>query len=223
MVVYAVDEVLAKIREDGMDETAARDLPEMWVKGAMFTATSSLVPPSAATQSVDPQRVLWLNGRMVVQTVEAGHRQIRDTLEVIRKLGAAEIALEVRFVCLDEKEVKEILPGGTTLAVEAPDRVVADAVSVQPAVFDRPLASYAGTRVSPVPRQARRRIAIKCHALCFLDAINRLHKNSTWIGPPRPQSEQGGHGGAEEGPALALGGKKFGGTCLAFDISARVS
>ena len=119
VVVYPVDEVLAKIREDGLDETAARGLLEMWVKGAMSTA-SSLVPPPAATQNVDPQRILWLKGRMVVQTIEAGHRQIRDTLEVIRKFGAAEVALEVRFVCLDEKEVKEILPSGTTSAVEAP-------------------------------------------------------------------------------------------------------
>ncbi|MGO9112446.1 MAG: hypothetical protein ACLP9L_24715 [Thermoguttaceae bacterium] len=147
VVVYRVDEVLAKIREDGLDETAARGLLEMWVKGAMSTA-SSLVPPPAVTQNVDPQRILWLKGRMVVQTIEAGHRQIRDTLDVIRKFGAAEIALEVRFVCLDEKEVKEMLPSGTISAVEAPDSVAADATSVQPAVFDRPLASYDGTQVT---------------------------------------------------------------------------
>ncbi len=147
VVVYAVDEVLAKIREDGLDETAARGLLEMWMKGTMSTA-SSFVPPPAATQNVDPQRILWLKGRMVVQTVEAGHRQIRDMLEVIRKFGGAEIALEVRFVCLDEKEVKEMLPSGTTSAVESPASVAADAVSVQPAVFDRPLASYNGTQVS---------------------------------------------------------------------------
>ena len=147
VVVYPVDEVLATIREDGLDETAARSLLETWVKGAMSTA-SSLIPPPATAQSVDPQRVLWLKGRMVVQTIEAGHRQIRDTLEVIRKFGAAEIALEVRFVCLDEKEVKEMLPGGTISAVESPENVAADSVSVQPAVFDRPLARYDGTQVT---------------------------------------------------------------------------
>jgi hypothetical protein len=147
VVVYPVDEVLAKLREDGLDETAARDLLEMWMKGAMST-TSSLVAPPAAAQNVDPQRILWLEGRMVVQTIEAGHRQIRDTLEVIRKFGAAEIALEVRFVCLDEKEVKEMLPSGTTSAVEASDGVAANAASIQPAVFDRPLASYDGTQVN---------------------------------------------------------------------------
>ena len=147
VVAYPVDDVLAKIREDGLDETAARGLLEMWMKGAMLTATS-LVPPPAATQNVDPKRILWLKGRMVAQTIDAGHRQIKDTLEIIRKFGAAEIALEVRFVCLDEKEVKEILPSGTTSAVESPASIAADAVSVQPAVFDRPLASYDGTQVT---------------------------------------------------------------------------
>ncbi len=41
-----------------------------------------------------------------------------------------------------------MLPSGTTSAVESPASVAADAVSVQPAVFDRPLASYNGTQVS---------------------------------------------------------------------------
>ncbi len=148
VIVYTVDEALAKIREDGFDEPAARGLLEMRVKVAISPALSGFVPPPAAAPSVDPQRILWLKGRMVVQTTDAGHRQVRDTLEALRKFGAAEIALEVRFVSLDEKELKEMFADGTTSPAEAPESFGADTTNVQPDGFDRPLASHEGTQVA---------------------------------------------------------------------------
>ena len=122
VVAYTVDDALAKIREDGLDESDARGLLEMWVKGAMLPVTSDFVPSPSANQTVGPQRVLWLKGRMVVQTTEAGHRQVRDTLETIRKFGAAEVAIDVRFVRLDKKELKELLSDATALPVEAAEQ-----------------------------------------------------------------------------------------------------
>ena len=146
VVAYTVDEALAKLRDDGWDESAARDLLEMRMKFAMSPAPSPFVLPPVAEPPVDPQRILWRKGRMVVQTTDAGHRQVRETLEALRKFGTAEIALDVRFVSLDEKELKEMLPGGTTSPVDAPESFGADTTSVQPAAFDRPLASHEGTQ-----------------------------------------------------------------------------
>ncbi len=149
VVLYPVDEALAKIREDGWDEPAARNLLEMRVKVAISQASTAIASPLAAAPPLDPKRILWTNdGRMVVQTTDAGHRQVRDTLEALRKFGSSQIALDVRFVSLDEKELKEILPDGSASPLEAPQSVGADSTNLQSAAYNRPLASHDGTQIA---------------------------------------------------------------------------
>lgn len=145
-VAYTVDDALAKIREDGLDESAARDLLEMCLKNAISPLTSALDPSLAVQQPADPQRIVWHKGRVVVQTTDVGHQQVKDTLDIIRKYGAAEVAMEIHFVALGEKELKEMLPAATASSVEAPNREGANETHLQPAAFDRPLAKHDGVQ-----------------------------------------------------------------------------
>ncbi len=148
VIAYTVDDAVAKIREDGFDESTARDMLEMSVRSTISPATSALAPPPLANQPVDPQRILWVKGRMVVQTTDAGHRRVGGTLEAVRKYGAAEVLVEVRFVSLDAKALRDMLPDETASPVETPEPAADDTACVQSAVFDRPLAGREGRQVA---------------------------------------------------------------------------
>jgi hypothetical protein len=61
---------------------------------------------------------------------------------------AGTIAIEVRFVSLNEGALKEALPDSTVSPPDVPENGLADRFDVQPAQLDHPLGSHEGTHVT---------------------------------------------------------------------------
>lgn len=142
--VYDVDKLLAKLREDGFDDASARGIVETWAADAVGPANAGTPRPPYGLRAI-----LWHDGRLVVQTSEAGHRQVRETFETLQKYGPAEIALDVRFITLDEEVLKAMLADPTTALTSMPEPSAVNSLSLQGCEGDRPLAHHEGTQVAP--------------------------------------------------------------------------
>ncbi|MHB8956361.1 MAG: hypothetical protein ACYC4U_25535 [Pirellulaceae bacterium] len=140
---YGVNDVLEKIREErGLSESEAKDFLTTRV------SRSVLEPTSASDQHLIPDRIVWSGSNMIIEATDAGHQQIADIYDAIRTFGTSEIAIEVRFVTLNEEEQDKVLPDWTASPLDVPETTLADSAGVRTAAFDHPLGTHAGTHVA---------------------------------------------------------------------------
>jgi len=143
VVSYSVNDVLARINDErGLNASDAREFLSKRLKCAV------IVPTPASDQHRVPKRIEWSGNDMVIEAGRAGHQQVAEALGAVRRFGATEIAIEIRFVALTAEEVQEALPDWTMAPLDVPEATLATSDAVGLATFDRPLGNQEGTHVA---------------------------------------------------------------------------
>ena len=142
-VVYKADDVLANLREEwGLNESKAKEFLSDRVK------CLAADPTYASAQRRDMKSVVWSKDGMVIGATNAGHKWVADALDVFRKFGTVQIAVETRFVTLSAEELQQALPDWTMSPLTVDEAALANSSAAEPASFDRPLGDHEGTHVA---------------------------------------------------------------------------
>jgi hypothetical protein len=171
---YAVQDVLARIREDrGLSAPESRQFLKTWLAGAVYSQRPPALPHGPYQQPArdrrDPPDMVWNGDGLLIETRAAGHQRIAEALEVLRKYGAAEIAVEVRFVTGPAEELQRAGANWTLVPSEFPATVAPENGPVLPAAFDHSLGSHDG------PRPTRAQVLVEKNLPVMFEILDENH------------------------------------------------
>ncbi len=168
---YAVQDVLARIREDrGLGQQESKEFLKDWLARAVHSQRPPAPPYGPYQQPArdrrDPLGMVWTGDGLLIETDAAGHNQIAEALETLRKYGAAQVVIEVRFVSLQAKELQRTGVNWKLLPSDLPANASAENGPALPVAFDRSLASHDG----PPPNRAQ--VLIEKNLPVMLDILD---------------------------------------------------